>query len=142
MAKNTKPKNKANKPASESNTYEFIESLSGAKVQVVYADDINTLYNQLITNYPFLKENKRAQRFMKTRYNSNSNKSLYSGVCVYNLDAVRTIFILIDNKAHFATLAHEAIHAMDAIMEYFGFEGTEFRAYGSGAIIKAVYPQG
>lgn len=125
MAKNTKtPKTPK---VIKLNEEKFIlhDPITRINIEIIYTSNLQESYNKLASQFPFIGPGSTEQ---------------WEGVCMYNLRLHNTIWILIHEEANADVLAHECVHAMDAIMEHHGIIGTEYRAYGVGALIRLVYP--
>lgn len=98
------------------------------KLQIVYTDDVDAYAARIIKRYPKMDDN-----IYKKFDGSTLAWSLYE-LAEYDI-----IFIILPKGCGPAVLGHEAVHIADEIIEFFGLEGTETRAYLVQHIIEHVY---
>jgi hypothetical protein len=97
-------------------------------IWIVYTQDVFGYAKRLLKRMPLLKETEDEQP-------SPSDLA----IAYYNFEEYDTAFIVLPKGAGAPLLAHEAIHIVDELMDFFGLEGTEFRAHTVEYIMKHVY---
>lgn len=98
------------------------------KVVVVYTTNVDDYTKRIIKKYPKMEDK---------RYEEADGSTL--AWSLYELAEYEELFIILPKGSGPALLHHEVVHIVDAIMDFFGLEGTETRAYMGQHIIEHIY---
>lgn len=93
-------------------------------IDIVFTEDVDSCYRGLLRKFPHLIP----------------SDGTFSAIHTCNYyDYPRRSWVILPMDATVGASAHEICHVVDRMMDYFGFEGTEIRAYAIEFILNKIY---